>query len=1010
MKNRLLRFLNLLFLSFAAGNFVSAAEAPLPDYREELKKTAPWLDEIKVRKDNLWRPKYDGAEKETKASRTKIVSYAGKWTRHNYGGHDGLVGSCGWRYASSTFTPRKRPDEIAQFIFDTYDVDGDGDKKDDFVFSLVHSMDVPLSIPKWPAASMFPEILNGVFYGGMTIYTANNDASKITNYLYEMGVNPDHSSTFYDTRAEDHPINGARHSKNPGSFLKHYVTMLWKKEDFLNGGDKARVSFDDSSRLAFLCTRGYWYGWNDIRYVVQNGEVFYISEILPEIPDYAFKDATRLKKKSGYLPIGYPTKLTWAVYKPEGHKVDFDPTKAEFKKVNFDDVRVVGWYLSKTDNSNAQTHSKWYGFDCDAVVHRPASVPSPNISMKEVKEGKLPPFYMSLTEVPYKLWQEVIYKWGDSPHYVLEGRYVYDKSGSMGSMAYGKCEHSHDEPLTDITFYDALALCNTLSEYEGKTPVYYTDPEMKTVFRNQHLWTRANYNGKGIVESRNFVNPTIHTVPIPKIFAKWSADGHRLPTSAEWSAAGGKAEGERRKAEGTAPVGTSKPNAKGFYDLGGNVSEFVWSFGDVYDPAQDPEVLALGGNFLPEGQTVSPYGDRPWQGSGAIGVRLVCRNAGLPAPDSSADAGNATVLKAKKETVIGKKEAPKVSQALIPMVNLPAGSFVRGSDKKTVKIAAMHYAKTNTTYDQWKTVKQWGEANGYDFNHSGDMGSMAWFDFTHHPDEPVTHIQWFDMITWCNALSEMEGRTPVFYEDEECAKVIRKAFHFKPIKLDAWDLIAVDLPPEFKDFPYSLSDARGSSPFIFSRWDADGYRLATDAEFEYATRGDAKTKFPWGDDEKQKDEFVWHLENSSGRTHKVAQKKPNGFGLHDMQGLVFEVPFSSSMNKDKDRPYALDLDNPINSQFSIYKKDKSVNQHLAYRGLLGGPSFLHGSVVINGRGGIYSENNPEIHATHYYPDVSFRVVRCEAGTHPRDGLRPLAEEEIIQHLKIEKNNWFEFGK
>ena len=63
------------------------------------------------------------------------------------------------------------------------------------------------------------------------------------------------------------------------SFLKHYVAMIWEKEDSLNKGNDYKVSFDDNSRMSSMMTRGYLYGWNDIRFIVKNIGQFYISEI-----------------------------------------------------------------------------------------------------------------------------------------------------------------------------------------------------------------------------------------------------------------------------------------------------------------------------------------------------------------------------------------------------------------------------------------------------------------------------------------------------------------------------------------------------------------------------------------------------------------------------------------------------------------------------------------------------------------------------------------------------------
>lgn len=972
---------------------VFAGGHKLPDPSVPIAKIS-WLKDTARQTNQVWRTKYD-VSMPKREYHARIIAYAGKWTRHNYGGHGGLGNNCGWRYADGPLVPKIPADQIGYFISDKYDIDGDGNKKDDFVYTLPHSMQVPLSIPDWPAANVFPERLSSTFYGGTTFYCGNNSPDKTINFSSEMGINADHSC-FFDGRAEDHPINGQRHKKIVGSFLKHYVTMIWKKEDFLNtGGGKFRVSFDDTSRLATFCTRGYWYGWNDVRFIVQNKNKFYISEIVEPVPDYAFKKAGP-NRKSGYLPVCYPTKTKWAKYNPKNHQIDFDPD-TKFESVKFDDVQAAGWYLAKTDNSGDQTHCKWYGFEADAIIHAP-SEPSANIEMTALKGSGVPDFYMSTCEVPYSLWRD-IYRFGDSPWNILEARYVYDKSGSMGSMAYGKRDHQHDEPVTDLTFYDTLALCNTLSEMEGKTPCYYLDSDFKTIFRNQHIQSRIDYNGKSSYEVRNFEQPTEHPQPEPKIYVNWAANGHRLPTVAEWKAAAGSQGSEVRSqesAKGTHPVGTTPANKKGLYDMAGNVWELCWTFGDVYDPETNLTVSALGGDFL-SGGSISPYGDTPYSGSGNLGLRLVCREAGSKKP-AMGKAGKTPAWQFKKGEAFGKKAAKSVSKPVMDMVKIPGGEYKR-HDKKIVKIAPFEMCKFSTTYDRWKTVRQWGEANGYDFDHNGDMGSMYWFDFTHSPDEPVTHISWFDMITWCNALSEMEGKTPVYYSDEAQTKVVRKAFDYNPIKLDGEEFIKIKskkhplLKKGYLWGPYA-------TPWIFTRWDVDGYRLPTGAEMDYAIRGGTKTAYHWGNDESKAGEYMWKADNAKGKTQPVGQKKPNPFGLYDIQGNVFELSFSSFKRRDKNRPYELDLDNPIHSPFFSWKLPKKEYSTRNPRGLAGGPCFLFGDFNLNNSHGVGVQSSPDTKANHYYSDVGFRVVRCEADTHPKNGLRPLAKKEIIKYLDV----------
>jgi formylglycine-generating enzyme required for sulfatase activity len=105
---------------------------------------------------------------------------------------------------------------------------------------------------------------------------------------------------------------------------------------------------------------------------------------------------------------------------------------------------------------------------------------------------------------------------------------------------------------------------------------------------------------------------------------------------------------------------------------------------------------------------------------------------------------------------------------------------------------------------------------------------------------PVDGVSWWDAVRFCNALSRRDGLSPVY-------------------------------------------DSRAGGEDI--AWDAsaDGYRLPTEAEWEYACRaGTAGPRYG------PLDEIAWYRGNSNERIHQVRRKRPNPWGFHDMLGNVWE--------------------------------------------------------------------------------------------------------------------------
>ena len=119
-------------------------------------------------------------------------------------------------------------------------------------------------------------------------------------------------------------------------------------------------------------------------------------------------------------------------------------------------------------------------------------------------------------------------------------------------------------------------------------------------------------------------------------------------------------------------------------------------------------------------------------------------------------------------------------------------------------------------------------------------------DFSTTDDKPVVWATWFEAAAYCNWLSTQEGLTP-------CYEVLADG--------------------TLAEKPNAL--------------DLNGYRLPTDAEVEYANRATTRTCRHYGETEDLLGEYAWYQKNSGEVTHPVGTRKPNDFGLFDMQGNAF---------------------------------------------------------------------------------------------------------------------------